>query len=274
MVKRKIILLVLITTILFSSCGIFKHKLKTNEPPKIEENKNEEIENLYKSLNLNYLRFNTLYSGFVGNFEQKGKNIPLRGIVKIKKDTFIQISIRPALGIELAKILLTTDSIKYINRVKKEFLVEDYVFINNKFGLDFNYEIIQSIFTDRFFVYPQDNNIFSYNVDYPENDSIYILSAIGKFSDINMNHKVKIAQNNFTVIHNNLLLIDKNRNINISYSNFYKLKSFKFPKILNIKLSENEIKSEINISYKNISLNKRLNSNFVIPNNYKRVKFE
>ncbi len=261
------LILIFLTISIFSSCGIFKKNLKT------DTHINEELKTISEKLNSNNLQYKTFYSGFTGNFIQDKKTISLRGILKIKKDTFIQISIRPALGIELAKILFTNDSIKYLDKMKNQFFIEDYNFFKKKFGVEINYKILQSILTNKFFTYPPEQNIFSYKSELLK-DSSYILSLKTKKLGKNINHTVKIAQNNFFVKYNNLSLSDKHTFVNILYSDFYNLENSKFPKKIKIKLSENEIKSEINISYKNISINKSLNSKFVIPKDYKRIKFD
>ncbi len=94
------------------------------------------------------------------------------------------------------------------------------------------------------------------------------------FSGKNINHELKIAHNIFSVIQNKLTSLDNNTFINILYSDFNKLNNISFPNNFNIKLSENRINIIMNIEYKNIKLNKTLKSNFIIPENYKPIKFE
>lgn len=270
--------IIIISSIIFTfqSCAFLSFKNRKNFSEK--EKNNIEIKSILDSLEKNTLKFKTFYSGFSGNFEQNGKNTPLKGIIKIKKDTFIQISIRPALGIELAKIELTKDSIKFIDRIKKEYFKGDYNFAKNKFGIDLDYRIIESIFINRYFVYPKNEKILDYTfarMQFPKNAQIFL--SLGKKIKYNgkiANHTLIFIQNEINLKSNNFRTFDLSSTINISYSRFNKIDKIKFPKNIQIKLFENSMNYNISISYKNISINKRLNSNFVIPKNYKQAKFE
>lgn len=272
-ISQLLISLIFILSIL-SSCGIFKKTIKERSLLKKDTLTDKQLTNTLDSLKNHYFEFKTFYSGFKGKFEQNGKSIPLKGIIKIKKDTFIQISIRPTLGIELAKILLTNDSVKFLDKVQKQFIKEDYLYLQKKFGVEFNYQILQSILINRFFIYPKDNNVNSYKLDISENNKTLKLTSKGIFLGKNTIHELKILQNKFYIINNKISLLNEKRNVNILYSDFNKINNYNFPKFLQIKLSENLIKIKINIEYKNIQLNKSLKPSFSIPQNYKAVKFE
>jgi len=273
---KNILLLIfsLIMILSLQSCFISKLKKKKKY---VQEEKTEFNETL-KSIKLNELKFKTFYSGFTGKFENSGKEFPLKGILKIKKDTFILISIRPVMGIEIAKVLLTQDSIKIIDKIKKEYIVSDYNFINKKFGYDLDFKIIQSILTNKYFEYPKKENISDYiftSLKYKKDTVNYL--SFSKITDIyrkKANNNLIFAQNKFNLVHNNFNTLDNTTVLNISYSDFNKIKNQNFPKKLEIKLSENGIKNNIFISYKNIRLNNELNFKISIPDDYKFIKFE
>lgn len=256
----------------FQSCGIFKHHKK------IKNEENQELKNTLKSIKLNELKFNTFYSTFSGKFENNDNKVPLKGILKIKRDTFILISVRPFMGIEIAKILLTPDSIKIIDKIKKQYIATDYNYIKNKFSHDLDFRIIQSILINKYFEYPKNKKISDYTMtlmmqkNNPE--KYFDFTNIFEFNRKKAKHSLIFTQNNFKLVTNNFSTFDNLININISYSEFNEIENSKFPKKIEIKLSENKIKNNILITYKNILINKRLNSNFVIPNNYKKAKFE
>ena len=51
----------------------------------------------------------------------KNKNSDLNLKLRMKKDSAIWLSISPALGIEMARVLITPDSLKYVNRIDKTY---------------------------------------------------------------------------------------------------------------------------------------------------------
>ncbi len=254
-----------------SSCGILKKNIN-NKTSLLS--KTIKIQSVIDTLQNNYLDFETFHSVFSGKLIQNGKSMPLKGIVKIKKDTIILISIRPAFGIELYKILLEPTNIKILDKIKQEYIITDYKYLEKKFQIDLDFKKIQSIFINRFFVYPIGNKINNYKLEYLKNDRTLEISSKTNFYGKIIYHKLKTSQNNFFLISNNFSQIGYEKYINILYSDFNKIKNVKFPKNIEIKLSENNIKSYINISYKNIKLNKTLNFNFSLPNNYKTIKID
>ncbi len=272
-IKQLVIYLIFILSI-FSSCGIFKKSMKNTKNLNEKNVQNNEVYITIDSIKSNYLNFDTFYSGFNGKFEKNGKSMPLKGIIKIKKDTFILISIRPAFGIELYKMLLEPNNIKILDKIKKEYIIIDYKYLEKKFAIDLDFKKIQSIFLNRFFVYPTGNKINNYKLEYLKNDTTLEISSKTDFYGKMIYHKLKITQNNFFLISNNFSQIGHDKYINILYSDFNKIKNVKFPQNIRIKLTENNIKYNINISYKNIKLNKTLNLNFATPNNYKTIKID
>lgn len=63
----------------------------------------------------------------------------------MRKDSAIWISLSPALGIEMARLLISVDSVKFINRINKTYFVGDYVSINKMLGTNIDFDIIQSL---------------------------------------------------------------------------------------------------------------------------------
>ena len=51
--------------------------------------------------------------------------------------------INAALG--AARILIDKDSIKYYNKIEKNFFVTDFDYVNNKIGIEANFQILQSL---------------------------------------------------------------------------------------------------------------------------------
>jgi hypothetical protein len=66
---------------------------------------------------------------------------------RIKKDSAIWISASPALGIEVARMLMTKDSIRVINRLDKKRYTRDYDFFKAFTTLPVDFYTIQNLIT-------------------------------------------------------------------------------------------------------------------------------
>lgn len=270
--KQKFIYFLIILTVLFSSCGLLKKSVKSEDLYDNTEKEETKVKTALDSIQENYPVFKTFYSGFTGNYESKSQNLPLKGIIKIETDKFIWISVRPILGIEISRILITNDSIKIIDRLKNEYVKENLSVIKLKTGIDLSYKTIQAILFNQFFIFPSDNTINSYVLLNIENTST--LSATGIFSGLNISHKTLFSNRNFSIYKNTLKLLDKNQSLKITYSDFQLLKDKEFPNSLQLNVIDATNTSTIHLSYKNIKTNEIIKPTFNISDNYKRVKFE
>ncbi|MCD4795069.1 MAG: DUF4292 domain-containing protein [Bacteroidales bacterium] len=276
---NKYLIISLIFTIL-TSCGIFRKNVKVD----IEELENEEYDESIRidkealmiadSLNKNSLSFKTFTASFSGNYESDDQNLPLKGVIRIKNDQFIWISLRPVLSIEIGRALFTRDSIKYLDRMKNEYFAESYSYIHKNFGFEMNYTVIESAITNKFFAYPPGNTVESYFLTENESVKANTLNAAGIFSNINMSHSINFSDINYYITENKLKLLDKNRKATFIYSNFTDIYGTKFPHNILIKISDNSKTSSINIKYSSIIKNKEFDLNFKIPKNYKQLHFE
>jgi hypothetical protein len=97
--------------------------------------------------------------------------------MRAKRDSLIWISITPLLGIEVARVIITPDSVKMMDRIHSKYTVSSFETINKLLQLRVNFEIIQSLLWGNFFAYKKNENRF--NSVYTE-EKQYILSSLNK----------------------------------------------------------------------------------------------
>lgn len=128
---------------------------------------------LYKNLqentfNYEYLTLKVSAEMFSGETSEE-----FSGIIRIKKDSIIWISIR-SYNIEGARVCITQDSVKFLNRMATTYYLGDFDFLTDRFQIDLDYNTIQSVLTNSFFFYPQSEDTAKTIVDFkPCDDSIY-----------------------------------------------------------------------------------------------------
>lgn len=110
----------------------------------------------------------------------EGKTNSFDITLRIKRDSAIWISISPLLGIEVMRVFITRDSVKYLDRLHKKYEATDYNFLNNLLRMNIDFDIIQGVLTGNIFAYKKNK----FNSVYNEEDKYYILSSLSK-------HKLK-----------------------------------------------------------------------------------
>ncbi|MBK9291822.1 MAG: DUF4292 domain-containing protein [Bacteroidetes bacterium] len=99
----------------------------------------------------------------------------LRGQLRIRRDSAIWISLTPMLNIEAARLLITPDSVKLINRLDKTYYNDDFSLINSMFSSSADYYLLQSLLTGNDLVNYETEN-FRAAIDSRE----YRLSSTGR----------------------------------------------------------------------------------------------
>lgn len=96
------------------------------------------------SLEYDWLAIKTKVEATIGDEKQSFK-----AVIRMKKDSVIAISISPALGVEIVKVIITQDSVKYISKIPgdKHYYEGNFKGINNHLNAEFDFQMIQSILT-------------------------------------------------------------------------------------------------------------------------------
>jgi hypothetical protein len=97
-------------------------------------------------LDIQEVDFNYLVARSRINFKDAQNNLSATANIRIRKDSVIWISIVPALGIEAARALITTDSIFFTDRLQGRNLAYDYETLSNQVNFGITFNMLQSIF--------------------------------------------------------------------------------------------------------------------------------
>ena len=78
-------------------------------------------------------------------YKDTDRSVSTSANIRIKKDSIIWMSLTPLLGIEVARALITQDSMILMNRLNKEYVVYDFSKLSESFQFDISYKLIQSL---------------------------------------------------------------------------------------------------------------------------------
>lgn len=102
------------------------------------------------------------------------KTTTFKASVRMVPDSVIWMSIT-AYSYEVARIIATPDTIKYVSRTDKKFYVGNYDFIESKMGVSFSFDDLQSLLLAHSFGLENPENINKRN-----SKNSYVLSSINK----------------------------------------------------------------------------------------------
>ena len=240
--------------------------------------KEEGPDYLYTKLKENELRYDWISVKFDANYTDKKNSNDFKGQIRIRKDSLIWITVTPALGIEMFRMVITTDSVKYFNRLQKEYFAGDYALVSDFLKIDIDYDILQSLLLGNDFQF-YENNSFRASIDNLE----YKLSTtdrrkIRKEAEQASDDPVILLQNiwlnpeSFKITRTDVKEYMKdNRKLQATYGDFVKLENQSYPSTLQFDIMAEDV-FKLKISYTKVTTGETLTFPFTIPDSYQKIK--
>ncbi len=230
----------------------------------------------------------------VCQYEGPDEKASFRANLKSEKDKQILLTISK-INIPLARLLLTPDSVKMVNYLKKEYLEEAYDYLSDLVDMELNFELIQSIISNEAFSYrddPRDNDFREF-VSYADS-GMYILQSIkdrklDKIEQKGKEDKIdrylnKLGEDDFIVQHlyidpktfkiRKIVLNDQSnsRKVTVDFSDFEKVDRQLYPGNIDIRFASPEKDLSMKIKLSKFSTEKDQSFNFNIPDRYDRIQ--
>ncbi len=202
--------------------------------------------------------------------EDYSLDIKVRG----KKDSAILISIQYVLGIEIAKVLVTRDSVRMVIYPKKQFFKGDFNYINELLNADLDFDVIQAVLFGNYAEFDDDETKLKPVTD--RQNCHYLLSTERKrrLRKISQGGELKkslqtmtLNPDNFKILKNEFIDVSTNRMFLAVYENFTMKDSVYAPHHVNIDIVA-EKKVNLKIDYVRIEKNQPQKLSLNIPPKY------
>ena len=266
MSKLKVVFIFLIFSSLVFSCKT-KRKLQKNESTQLLQ--------IYDSIVNKYIDYETLLIKSSIKYENVKRKLNLKATVKLKKDSLIIISLSPGLGIELARIKFTMDSIFVLDRLSSQLTRGDYQFIEKTYKINITYADIQSILTNQLFIYPRNHN--SLEDEFVKGFHFGTGSKrldIYRKTDNSVENLISLDEQTYFVKKYIINDIPNKRNLSILFEDTYSDELKSLPKRVSITSSVDGKFNRIKLNYSKVSKNKKFNFSFKVPSKYKIIDFK
>ncbi len=270
---------------LFFSCKAPKEVIK--EKVKLEHFSTKE---LLEKLELNEFKFETLSTKADITFTDE-KETSFKANLRIRKDSAIWMSITPALGIEMARVLITKDSVLFMDRIHNKYFVGDFAFINKTFDVDMDYNMLEALLIGNSLEFEKDEKIrtsidrkkdfYFIGTERKRKVKRDIKKELKKDKEVikNQSQILWVYPETFKIAELLLIDPDKNQSLNGLFTNHKTVTNsddtlvqeqfFPFNLSFNIESKKN---LKIEVEYNKVTLNKELNLSFKIPEKYEQIQ--
>jgi hypothetical protein len=157
------------------SCGSSRKVVET--PSATIKLKGKNVIEVFDSLMLRQFTFEYMAAkANVDYTDKSGETNSFDVNIRFRRDSIIWISITPLLGIEAARVLITTDSLIILDRVHKKVIKRNYDYLAEMLKTKVNFEMIQAVICGNYFQYQNNEKIRSLY----EEEPFIILSTLNK----------------------------------------------------------------------------------------------
>lgn len=263
------------------SCRGPKHAINTVPPAATESRtdfKSSKI--LSEHLMENEFNYTWLTSKFNAEAIVDGKSTSFNVNVRAKKDSALWMSISPALGIEVARLLATQDSVKFIDRLHSTYFKGDYNYISQLLHTELDFDMLQSLLLGNSIEFYREDEKLKSMID----NKRYLLSTVRKRKlrkVMRDNEDLKIKKDliqsiwlepeTYKISRIYIEDFNTNRTFDANYSNFQTVDSMTVPfnLLFDIKAEKN---MNIKIEYSKINRNTVQTFPFSIPSKYDPIR--
>ena len=240
--------------------------------------KEEGADYLFGKLKEKELKFSTFSAKISVEYKNGKSKKSFGGQIRILNDSVIWLSFAPALGIEVMRIMITQDSVKFINRMNNTYFCGDYNYVNNFLNTNIDFDILQSFLIGNDLSF-YENGKFRASLDKGQ----YKLSTAAR---IKLKKFVRNSQENLRILIQNIWIDPEtfkisqadvkeigrpNIKLQAGYSEYEKIEDQLFPKKMNFFVdADNKIR--VNVEFSRIAINNPLTFPFKIPQSYNEIK--
>ncbi len=243
--------------------------------PRAVISKEVTTDSVFDKMSKNQFHFDWLSARFSANYEIDNNNTSFRGQIRIRKDSVIWISISK-FSIEIARMLITEDSVQLINWMENNYFKSDFNYINRFINNAVDFDMLQAFFVGNDFRY-YENNKFKAHFDGDK----YRLSTVNRHK---LKKYIKTENDKLKILVQSILIdpvtfkineltvkeVKANNKLKATYSDYKNIEEQLFPSKLNILISaEKQVK--INVDFSRINIDKALRFPFRTPGSYERI---
>lgn len=265
-----------ILLVLFSSLLLFACKNKQILVNDLPSHKSTSF--LLERLQANEYKFKTISTkATITYFDEKKTSF--KATLRIKKDSAIWISITPLFGIEMARALITQDSVFMLDRVHSKYFAGGFDYINKTFDVDLDYGMIEALLIGNSLEFEKEGKVKS-SLDRKKQQYYLGTNKKRKVRKELKPDKDKLRKQTqglwlqpktYKILEIFLIDPESNQSLRAKFSNYKNLNEQLFPYNLAFEL-QSKSSTTIDVAYNKVTVNKTIKTPFKIPSKYVQIQ--
>lgn len=207
------------------------------------------------------LTYHTLQAKLSISYETPQEKRSFKGDLRVKKDSAIWLSVTPLLGLEVARIYITPDTVYILDRLNKQYVRQPLHQLEERYGLPDDFSLLQSLLIGD--IYPHFANA----------DTVqFVDSAYQIVQEKGGLHQVLwVEPYSFNLTRLNVHQKASNHQVEARFSDYELVEEQPFANSRSWQLSS-EDQFSADLSFNRVRINNPLQFTFVVPDKYERVE--
>lgn len=216
-----------------------------------------------KSFEMSNLDFRTFSGRAKTKVEMNEQVFDVTLNVRIERDKAIWLSVTATLGIEAARVLITPDSVKILNKLPGEYIGKPFSYIYNYTNRGVDFATLQDLL------------LANVSSGLLRTDNIQVASATDEFIVVGVKDQLsfqyRIYKNNrpFNFV---LQEVGGNQNLEAFYSHYANTAGYNFPQNMALNILGDNTSIKASLVYNRVTFNENIDMPFSVPARYKVIK--
>lgn len=212
--------------------------------------------------NINNLDFLTFSGRAKAKVEMGTAKHDLTLHVRIQRDKAIWISVTALLGIEAARVLITPDSVRILNKLQGEYIAKPFSYIYRYTNKGIAFSTLQDLLMANVSTALLHTDQMTVARSEDETQIVGIKQGLNFQYSLNQEARPKAMRLN---------QVGSSENLEALYANFETISGYKFPKNQQIDLNAESIKVSSTLEYVRVIFNDMIDVPFTVPAKYKVI---
>lgn len=210
--------------------------------------------------------FKTMVSRMRLNYQDSERSQSVTVSFRMEKDNTIWISAQ-LLGIPLAKALITRDRVSYYEKISKTYFDGDYSLLSKWIGTPLDFDKLQNLLIG--------NTIYDLRDDrYKLTESTRGYQLVPADGSEMIKKMFLLDPSNFRASAQQLSQERQNRNVTVTYPKYQRVSGQTLPEEIRIIANEAGSGTQIDITFRSVSLNEQVTFPFEIPSGYEEIEID
>ena len=205
----------------------------------------------------------TVNANLNANYSDSNMSTSINVKLRIDMDKTIWMS-ATKLGFPIAKVKITPDRVSYYEKLKGTYYDGDFSMLSKWLGTELDYEKVQNILLGQAVL-----NLRQGKYDSKIDNQLYQLTPIKENELFGI--LFFLNPDNFKLNRQEISNTEKQQLVSVSYANYKNIKGEQFPENINIRATDHQKLTTIEIEYKSVEFNEELTFPFEIPTGYKEI---